>query len=121
MSYTQKVIFISLGTLIAFTLICAIPGIFSYHTTTDFLEFGLIALFVSIAETFLLILIGIGILIVKPGGGSVTVSNPKELLDASEEREVPLPYNRRAGAFFAAAGVVFLVGGSVCIGGLMTQ
>lgn len=118
MSYTRKVIYISLGLLIAVTLISAIPGVASSSGRIDGLEVGLVALVFSLLEAFVLIIIAIGILIVKPGGGSMNVASPPDVLDSSGTREKPLTHHRRAGAFFAAAGIVVLVGGSLCFGGL---
>jgi hypothetical protein len=119
MSYTRKVIYISLGLLIAVTLISAIPGVASSSGRIDGLEVGLVALGFSLLEAFVLIIAAIGILIIKPSSSStIEVALPDDVLDASGPRKKPLTHRRRAGAFFAAAGIVVLVGGSLCFGGL---
>lgn len=118
MSYTRKVIYIALGLLVAVTLLVFLFQFASGVGRVDVLELGVVALGFSLLEAFVLIVVALGILIIKPGGGSVNVDSPDDVLDASGPREKPLTHHRRAGAFFAAAGIVILVGGSLCFGGL---
>lgn len=118
MSYTRKVIYISLGLLVAVTLLGFLSQLASGTGRVDGLEVGVIALGFSFLEAFVLIIAALGILIIKPGDGVMKVSSPDDLLDASGKREKPLTHHRRAGAFFAAAGIVILVGGSLCFGSL---
>jgi len=119
MSYTRKVIYISLALLIGVVLLSAISMATTRAGGIDELEVGLVGLGFSLIEAFVLIIAAIGILIIKPGSSStIEVASPDDVIDASGPRKKPLTHHRRAGAFFAAAGIVILVGGSLCFGAL---
>lgn len=112
MSYTTKVIFISLAVWLALSLLC---GFIMALSGEEYWVLGIMiaGMITGIAGVAGLVITAAVILLGKLNGKKLVPPGPKAPLDA---KPAPLHYRERGMAFLAAAGVILLIGGSVCFG-----
>ncbi len=112
MSNTAKIVFISLGaSLVISTLIYSIErgDQSGFYLGEIFLGSAVI----SLVEVFLLLLIGVVLWISKPKGTPARREVREEVLDSPATESVQ---KLEARSFFLAAGLVLLIGISLCFG-----
>lgn len=111
MSYTLKVILISLGIWLGLSLaVAALDGISGAGFSDTFLIGGLVIGLIGAAALFITAIV---IFIAKLDGKKRDQPANPDVLDGKPEK---LSYQTRGLAFLAAAGVILLVGTSVCFG-----
>lgn len=116
MTYHRKVIFTSLGILLGVALLGFLSELLSAHP--EGMIVGLITLGFSLFEGVVLLIIALVVRLGDYGGATEGIQPPADLLDAPDTPPRPLTAADKARAFLAAAGLVFLVGGSICYGSL---
>jgi hypothetical protein len=116
MSYHRKVIYIALGILLIVTVLGFVGELLD-GGKVDGLGIGLFALGFSVFEAVVLLL-GAAIIGLFGKDGMQTVGQREDVLDDKKFAQRPLTKGQRAGAFCAAAGLVLLLGGSLCFGSL---
>ncbi len=117
MSYQRKVIYISLGALLGVTVLVFLVELLD-GGRVDGLGIGLVSLSFSVFEAVLLLLAAVGIALFGKDGTTETIKAPQDVLDGKESYERVLSKSQKARAFCAAAGLVLLLGGSLCFGSL---
>lgn len=119
MSYQRKVIYLSLGTLLGVTLL-AFFGELLGGGRVDAMSLGLVALSFSLLEAFGLLVAAVAIALFGSSDKMHTDKRipPEDLLDYMDKQPRRLTKSQRARAFCAAAGLVLLLGGSLCFGSL---
>lgn len=118
MSYHRKVIYISLGVLLGVTLLTFLAELVD-GGNVDGLEVGIVALSFSLFEAVLLLLAAAGIaLFGRDRMVQVRPAKSQDLLDDKGSYQRKLTKGQQAGACCAAAGLVLLLGGSLCFGSL---
>ena len=115
MSYTSKIVYISLAASLCLSLIVYLLET-NYRQGFYFSEVLIGAAVISLGEVALLLLIGLGFLIIKPKLSTPSKAQGAEVLDAPQKK---VNYKERARSFFLAAGLVLLIGVSLCFGGFM--
>lgn len=111
MSFTVRVILIS---LVVWLVVNLVGGLFTALDVSNgdfFGGFWITGMFTGLVGVFGLFITGFVILLGKINGKRPMDNNSADLLDGKPQ---PLSYQERALAFFAAAGVVLLVGTSIC-------
>lgn len=117
MSYHRKVIYASLAALLGVTLLVLLAELLD-GGKVDGMSVGLIALAFSLFEAMALLITALVIAIFGPDQKTVRQTRHEDVLDSKDSYERSLTKRQRAGAFLAAAGLVLLVGGSLCFGSL---
>lgn len=112
MSYTVKVILISLASWLVFTFFAGV--IFSF-SGDDYWFIGalLSGMVIGLMGVVGLLITGTVILLGKMDGKQLKAPGKNAPLDAGP---VKLSYRERGMAYFAAAGTILLIGASICFG-----
>lgn len=111
---TKKIVLISLGVALVFAGVAYFTDAYSYNF--DISSYLLYTAVVSFFEVGILLVAGFIVLIAKIQGGRVKADPASELLDAPLKR---MEHKELARSFFLAAGLVLLIGTSLCFGGFM--
>ena len=112
MSYTIKVILISLASWLVFSALAG--AVFAFSGEDYWVIGGLISgMIIGIAGVIGLVITGAVILLGKMDGKSTKEPSKDSPLDAGP---VKLSYRERGLAFFAAAGTILVIGASICFG-----
>ncbi len=112
MSYTTKVILISLAVWLLLSLIC---GVIMGFAGEEYWTIGILiaGMLIGLTEIVGLIVTGAVILLGKFSGKKLIPPGKDAPLDA---QPAPLHYRERGLAYLAAAGVILMIGGSICFG-----
>lgn len=113
MSYTLKIILISMGAWLGLGAAClglSLLGSDSYSFIV-----GLVGIFVIGGLISLGLIITAVVILLGKMDGKAVPNKQGEVLDDNRQM-VPIPYRERGLAFLAAGGLILLVGGSVCLG-----
>jgi len=117
MSHQAKVIYTALGILVSIVVLAYLTTMTNPGDKYAALGFGLLVILAAVAEALILLITGIYIRVKQRSDHTTSATpDPKVLDDTATER--PLGYKQRARAYFLAAGLVLLVGGSLCFGGV---
>lgn len=111
---TKKIVLISLG--VGLVIAGVAYAMDTYSDNFDISSYLLYTAVVSFFEVGILLLAGFIVLIAKIQGGSTKADPESELLDALLK---PMEHKELARSFFLAAGLVLLIGTSLCFGGFM--
>jgi hypothetical protein len=117
MTYQRKVIYYSLGALLGVAVLSFLVELLD-GGKVDTLSIGLVALGFSVFEAAILLMIAFGIALFGEDDMTEVVPASEDVLDGKDNYERKLTKARRAKAFLAAAGLVLLLGGSLCYGSL---
>ncbi|MFK8164454.1 MAG: hypothetical protein AB8H12_18560 [Lewinella sp.] len=113
MSLTKKIVLIALGVSLIIGLIAYLMdgGATTFRTE----EYILYSAVISFMEVGLLFVTAFVILIVKINGPSLKLKGGDDVLDSPEHRR--MNHKEVARSFFLAAGLVLMIGTSLCFGG----
>jgi hypothetical protein len=117
MTYQRKVIYYSLGALLGVAVLSFLVELLD-GGKVDTLSIGLVALGFSVFEAAILLMIAFGIALFGEDDMTEVVPASEDVLDGKDNYERKLTKARRAKAFLTAAGLVLLLGGSLCYGSL---
>lgn len=109
---TKKIVLISLS--VGLVIAGVAYAMDAYSNNFDISSYLLYTAVVSFFEVGILLVAGFIVLIAKIQGGRMRVDQEPEVLDAPLKR---MEHKELARSFFLAAGLVLLIGTSLCFGG----
>lgn len=119
MSYRQKAVSVSLGILAAFSLIFFLLDPPNSGQHLGGIGFGLGMIGITAVEAFILLVVGIYLRVTaKSSPTQASNGESSELLDQPELQAAPVSQKEKGNALLLSAGLVILVGPSICFGGL---